>query len=264
MSNLKNDVKNIQIIKNNYVKTKIINQSKSLFNEIIKKEIGNNEIKYCVKSKLNNKNKKNKLNNNIFPIIFIFLLLIILSKEIKITNINLFSEINITIKGSMNQNILNNNNFMFTPLPTQILINDEIQNYIDKIVYNLTEEINNITMRWESQITTCKYMFYGLSNITNIDLSNFDISEVTEMKYMFYGCKSLISLDLSVFKNTSSLKDMSNMFYQCNSLKHINFTNFNTSNDLKMDYLFYNCNSLTSLDLSYFDASLVNNMANFS
>ena len=70
----------------------------------------------------------------------------------------------------------------------EIVINNDVtQNYSDKII-NLVEEINNITLKWESEITTCSHMFYGLSNIINIDLSNFDISKVTNMKNMFNGC----------------------------------------------------------------------------
>ena len=116
MAELKNNEKNIQIIYN--IKTKIINHSKYIFNELVKRNF--HQIKSCKKYNSNNKNKINKLNKNIFHIIIIFLLLIIFSKEIKITKINFFSEITITIKGANNQNILSN--MSFTSNPTQIFI----------------------------------------------------------------------------------------------------------------------------------------------
>ena len=220
---------------------------------IIKRVI--NERRY----KIINNTKINKIKGNISHFIIIFLFFIILSKEKKITKFNLISEITITIKGSRNQNILSKNHTNI-PIPDQILINGEIQDYTDKIVYNLTEEINNITMRWESQLTTCNDMFSGLSNITNIDLSKFDMSQVTQTISMFYGCNSLTSLDLSLCNNSPSLNDMSKMFKFCNSLKYINFTNFDTSHVINMDNLFYDCRALTSLDLDNFDTSSANNM----
>ena len=179
----KNDKQKNQIIKIYYRKVKKI-----------KKNI-TNKIKY----KSNNKDKINKFMENIFYIIFIILSFINLSEEIEITKLNLYSEITITIKGSQEQNILSNDIDPEFPEPDEIVINNAVtQNYSDKII-TLVEEINNITIRWYSEITTCSHMFYGLSNITNIDLSKFDISKVTNMGNMFNGCKSLTSLDLSIF-----------------------------------------------------------------
>ena len=237
----KNDKQTNQIIKIYYRKVKKI-----------KKNI-TNKIKY----KSNNKDKINKFMENIFYIIFIILSFINLSEEIEITKLNLYSEITITIKGSQEQNILSN--YYIGPNPNEIMINNNTKNYSDKII-NLVDEINNITIRWESELTICSHMFHGLTNITNIDLSKFDISKVTDIENMFEGCESLTSLDLSIFNNTSNIKFMDNMFRDCISLQNINFTNFNTSNVLKMDYLFYNCSSLISLDLSNFDTSSVTNM----
>ena len=257
MNNLKNDEKRIQTIEKYYIKIKkLIQKTKYIFDGIIKSEFDHNKIKYCIKKKSNNENKKYKLRKNIFHIIFIFLLFIKLSKEIEI----LFSEITITIKGSKNQKILSDSNLRIVPNPNQILLNGEIQNYTGIIVYNLIEEINNITMRWEFEITNCNYMFYNLSNITNIDLSNFNASKVTEVKSMFHGCKSLISLDLNSFNNASSLIHMSKMFRDCNSLQFIDFQNLNTSKVLTMDNLFIECSKLTSLDLHNFNTSSVTNM----
>ena len=64
---------------------------------------------------------------------------------------------------------------------------------------------------WNNKIKNCQFMFYKLSNITNIDFSNFDTSQVTNMSYMFYNCYKLQSLDLNNF-NTSNVIDMQYMF----------------------------------------------------
>ena len=55
------------------------------------------------------------------------------------------------------------------------------------------------------------YMFSRMSNLTTLNLSNFNTSNVTNMYGMFYGMSSLTSLDLSNF-NTSKVTSMGNMF----------------------------------------------------
>ena len=42
-------------------------------------------------------------------------------------------------------------------------------------------------------------MFFGCSNLTNIDLSSFDTKNVTNMSYMLSYCSNLTNIDLSSF-----------------------------------------------------------------
>jgi len=56
-----------------------------------------------------------------------------------------------------------------------------------------------------------KYAFFECSELTSIDLSNFDTKNVKSMESMFYGCKSLKSIDLSNF-DTSSVTSMEGIF----------------------------------------------------
>ena len=112
-------------------------------------------------------------------------------------NIISLSEISITIKGAGNQKILNNlslNGYTLDIKPSHIYINDILQNYSDYMVYDLTEEENNITMIWDIQIENCNAMFYSLTNVVKIDLSKFDSSKVTIMNDMFFDCISLTSI----------------------------------------------------------------------
>ena len=67
-------------------------------------------------------------------------------------------------------------------------------------------------------------MFYQCSNLTSLNLSNFNTSSVIRMDGMFYGCSNLISLNLSNF-DTSSVMNMDDMFNQCNNLENINLIN---------------------------------------
>ena len=131
------------------------------------------------------------------------------------------SKILLTINGTGNQSILSDYSYIdsneiekvcyFNYTPDNILVNDISQEYKDKYVYNLKEQINNITIILNNQINDCSCMFYNLKNIIKIDLSYFNTSLVTSMSYMFSGCTSLISLNLNNF-NTSLVMDMSKMF----------------------------------------------------
>ena len=149
----------------------------------------------------------------ILPKYFLLLLLIIL---IFIVYISAESNIIIiTIKGKGNQHILNNktiDNFYFNNTPSTILVNGITQNYTGFIVYNLTKQQNIITIKWNYTFINCNLMFYNLSNITKIDLSQFNSSKVINMNYMFYNCTSLSSLNLNNF-NTSLVTHMNYMFY---------------------------------------------------
>ena len=109
-------------------------------------------------------------------------------------------------------------------------------------------------------VTSMIYMFYGCSSLTSIDVSNFDTSNVTYMNHMFYGCSRLASLDLSHF-DTSNVTSMISMFSRCSRLASLDLSHFDTSNVTNMEFMFFNCSSLTSLNVSHFDTSNVTNMS---
>ena len=196
-----------------------------------------------------------------------------------------FSEIILRISGKGRQNILNDN---FTPMPYYLEVNS-IQTAFNYTINNLKYDDNNkIVMKFNNIITSCENMFSGLINITQIDLTNFDLTEVTTMKGMFYGdiklwkinfnknnkiskilnledmfngCNRLESIELSML-DTSLVTNMANMFKEYYQLKSLNLTNFNTSLVKDMQYMFYGCGLLSSLSLINFDTSSITNMAN--
>ncbi len=104
------------------------------------------------------------------------------------------------------------------------------------------------------------YLFRQLTNVSNIDLSNFDTSNVTDMESMFGGASKLTSLDLSGF-DTSKVTDMSYMFSGVDSLTSLDLSSFDTSNVTDMSWMFNGASKLTSLDLSGFDTSKVTDMS---
>ena len=270
-------------IKNNTLKfDKLINKKEKISKEIFKyKKLKENNIK--------------NMNKNIYFIFICIIILIHLSysfqRKINKINLNFISEITITINEKGKKYILNNeatkigdNSYTFDNLPSQILINGKIQNYISKEV-NLNESENNITMIWDTQLTNCNVMFADLKNIVKIDLTKFDFSKVkgmagmfsncngltsikfgnletssvTDMQNMFSGCSSLILLDLSKF-NTLLVKNMKNMFRSCTLLKSLDLNNFKTPSLENMEFMFTFCSSLTSINISNLDTSLVTSM----
>ena len=166
------------------------------------------------------------------------------------------NKINLIIYGVGQQKIINSNY-----LPDSIYLNGN-KIIIDNLGYIFIENDkyeNQVTMIWNKKLITCEELFYSISNIIEIDLSNFDTSEVISMKEMFYYCQSLEYIKFNNI-NTSSVTDMSFMFYKCISLETINLTNFNTSNVKAMNSMFRDCNGLISLNISNFDTSKVTDM----
>ena len=208
---------------------------------------------------------RNKISRRYLTLIIIFLIIITLfigslpSNIIESFFINSFSNITLKIRGTGNNNVFSSDiNFEQSSYPNIIYINDERQDVIKSIyIFNQTE--NYIILIWNSTFRFCSYMFYECSNITEMDLSNFDSSEVIQMDYMFFGCLFLTSLNLSNF-DTSKVEVMNGMFSGCSSLTSLDLSNFNTSQVTDMPNMFSGCSSLTYLDLSSFNTSQVTDM----
>ena len=145
--------------------------------------------------------------------IFIFLFLI------KFISNELYSEIQLVIRGNGNQELVNNG---FNPVPSEIYVNGEKKDE-DTRTCELEGETNNITLRFNVPIFSCVNMFKNLRNITTINLSDFDTSKVSNMNYMFYGCSNL---------------------------EFIYFGNINTNFVINMTLLFFSCSKLKSIDIS--------------
>ena len=91
----------------------------------------------------------------------------------------------------------------------------------------LTVEYLKVT----SNVTDMTYMFYNCSQLTQLDLSNWDTSSVTNMSYMFRDCSQLTQLDVSNW-DTSNVTSVSNMFNNCPNLRKIKILNQQTLSKL--------------------------------
>ena len=296
---LKN-IRKQQILKKSSITNRIKNDAS--LNNTYNETNRNNQI--CLKKGFikiykdkSNKSSNHKIKNIKYDfkskIIMLYIIFMIFqnyfSKQIKLSKINLSSEITITIKGSGNQSILSDYSdtinglyCKFDIIPNELYVNGTKLNYTSKIVNNLEGEINNITMTFNSEINNSYVMFYELSNIILIDLSKFNSSKIIDMRAMFYGCSSLTSIDFTNFVtplannmikmfygcraltkldlssfNTESVSSFQSMFNGCSSLKSLNLTNFITTSVKDMENMFEACNSLESLDLKSFSTIYV-------
>ena len=57
-------------------------------------------------------------------------------------------------------------------------------------------------------------MFKLCTNLTNLNLSSFDIKNVTDMSDMFYNCNNLINLNISLF-DTQNVNNVNGIFFGC-------------------------------------------------
>ena len=246
-------------------KTNEISQSKSE-NNTDSFKYGNklkNYLKVNERIVIDNKkmNKKKIYKNNLQNIEY--LMIIKITIIIHLFQLASLSNITLIVKGSGYNKLFGSEGggkFDNNSYPKEIYINGYKQNNIN-YYYNFTQTINFVELIWDNAIYDCSYMFHECTNITEINLINFNSSKVVGMHYMFYGCSSLISLNLSNF-DTSQVTSMGDMFNGCSSLISLDLSNFDTSQVTIMSNMFNGCSSLISLDLSNFDTSNVTTMSN--
>jgi surface protein len=191
--------------------------------------------------------------------IFIFIILIYPIISTIIPPLTSLQEITLKIKDKGIHNIFNYINFC--PKPYEVFLNDEnitndiIDNtHLKVLQINTTKENNTINMKFNHGNQECVLTFSELTNITEIDLSKFDVN-LKNMGNFFLNCKSLISINFKNF-NTSEVMNMGTMFANCYNLVSLDLSGFDTSKVEHMDNMFANCISLTSLNLSNFKSNV--------
>ena len=232
------------------------------------------------KRKVSKKRREKISSNNIYIYIILYFIPIVISNNNIESN---FSNITLKVNGIGDKYILDyyGNKFPRKNYPNIIYINGENKTTITNHYYfNQTD--NFVQLIWYNNIDNCYCMFYYCSDITEIDLSNFDTSNVTSMNGMFQGCSLLSSLNLSNFDtsnvtymysmfygcsllsslNLSKVISMYSMFYGCSLLSSLNLSNFDTSNVIYMHYMFYNCSSLKYINLKNFTENKLNSVSN--
>ena len=113
---------------------------------------------------------------------------------------------------------------------------------------------DNGTMYWWSEAdkvymnSNCNRMFYGFTELTNIDFTSLDSSKVTTMDFMFQYCRSLTTMDLRL--DTSNVTSMDAMFANCTGLTSIDFSHVNLSKVQNFHGLVAGCTNLTNINMN--------------
>ena len=140
------------------------------------------------------KNFRNKFTLCIYTY-FLIILYLVKSKENR-NLISKYSIINITINTPGKHKIIGSRECTGTQyiIPNKIFING-IENETIASEYDLSEEINNISLYWDKEINSTACLFYKCLNITEIDLSDFNSSELLFIHGMFWHCRALTTIN---------------------------------------------------------------------
>jgi len=209
--------------------------------------------------------KRNICMNLLELFIILILFPLFFSKEFryKLIKLQFYSEIKLTIKGKGNQYILSTGIGTYYkyegPMPDQLFINEVSTNINNKMIYNFTEEYNNITLIWNSPLSSTKRMFNGVKNIIKVVVSHFNSTILNNVWGMFANVELLTSIDLNNF-DTSLITEFGTLFENCISLISMDLSKFKTSKATSMKSMFYNCKSLIYLNLNSFTEESLNNI----
>ena len=170
-----------------------------------------------------------------------------------------------SINGVEVSGIVKNNNIIYNKMTEFIF------NYIDTLNNSYTERLDSSSslkskiQDLQTDLASCSIrstskpsflfvnrLFAQCLNVTDIDLSNLDVSRADDLSYWFYNCSNLINLNLSNF-STSNVTNMSYMFSRCAKIENLDLSSFNTLNVSNMNNMFHYCSSLKTLNLSNFD-----------
>ena len=94
-----------------------------------------------------------------------------------------------------------------------------------------------------SKVKNFKGAFSECSEITELDLSTWDVSSATNMYNMFYRNEKLESLDLSTW-DVSSVENMGSMFYMNKKLKSLDLSSWDVGNVIRFDSFCTFCSAL--------------------
>ena len=153
-----------------------------------------------------------------------------------------------------------NSDLLYCKYDKDIVVRNQPSSEVQKGQVEFNGQLLNVVeYYWNYQISNMNFMFYGCSNIIELDLSQFDVSSATEMTCMFRDCTSLVSINLQNF-NAQRTERMGQMFFNCKSLVSLDLSTFRAPKAEYIDNMFRECSSLVSLDLSYINFRSVKNM----
>ncbi|MCQ2979469.1 MAG: BspA family leucine-rich repeat surface protein, partial [Clostridia bacterium] len=106
------------------------------------------------------------------------------------------------------------------------------------------------------------YIFNGLTNLEEIDLTGLDTTNATSMSHMFSGCTKIKYINLDgIYVNygtpTIPVTDFSYMFYGCTSAYDINLDDIYLTSAITVEGMFDGCTNLRYLNLKSMELSKI-------
>ena len=155
--------------------------------------------------------------------------------------------------------LINLIHFMFVPHMIEMIVDDIKVEPCNEYTFNKNGN-HTIYYLLDNDYESLGEMFYGVNKLISIVFTHlFNMENITNLNFMFYGCTQLTNIDLSYF-NTKNVINMSGMFELCRSLTSLNLSAFNTQNVTSMNMMFYGCSSLKSIDISHFNTKYLTGM----
>ena len=108
-----------------------------------------------------------------------------------------------------------------------------------------------VMIEFKKSLNSVESLFENITELKNIDLSNFDMSEITNMDSMFSGCSSLEDIIFSKV-DTKNVKSMNYLFKNCINLKKVDMSSFNSQNLENMNSIFTGCGNISLINISSF------------
>lgn len=109
-------------------------------------------------------------------------------------------------------------------------------------------------------VTSLSGVFQNCTEIRNLDLTAWDVSNVTDASYMFQKCTNLQSVNMASW-NSSNVSSLLCTFDQCTNLVSVDMSGWNTDNLTTLYYTFNGCHNLTTVkNYSTWNVSRVSNM----
>lgn len=123
-------------------------------------------------------------------------------------------------------------------------------------IFNDCEKLSNINVsNWNvSNVTSTEKAFANNFLLKSLDLSNWDMSNCENSQMMFYSDTALTSIGNTSNWNVSKITTTHSMFEGCSKLQSLNTSKWVFSNLTNADSMFSNCQVLTKLDTSKWNA----------
>ena len=119
-------------------------------------------------------------------------------------------------------------------------------------IFNDCEKLSNINVsNWNvSNVASTEKAFANNFLLKSLDLSNWDMSNCENSQMMFYSDTALTSIGNTSNWNVSKITTTHSMFEGCSKLQSLNTSKWVFSNLTNADSMFSNCQVLTKLDTS--------------